>query len=171
MFSICLNGPPFSRYSCLKAVRLGLPEQRIFIVEQFWHMPIFWHLGMSLPEKFQLPSPKGFGVIGDQNLDWDYFFTVALKFCTLPVPSVLVLAISFLYPWKRGTLPYHHLFSVCFNRPLFLRYSHLKLNALGPSQAKNIYRWTILTYVHLLASRDVSPRKKFSSLAQRVSEL
>jgi len=84
-----------------------------------------WPLGMSLPEKFQLPSPKDFGVIGDQNLDWGYFFTVAVKLCILAVPSVLVLAISLLYRSKHGTLPYHRLFSVCFNRPPFLRYSHL----------------------------------------------
>ena len=74
-------------------------------------MPIFSPLGMSLPEKFQLIIAKGFGVIGDQNLDWGYFFTVAVKRCTLPVPSVLVLEISCLYLWKRvhsitGYFPY-----------------------------------------------------------------
>ena len=97
LFSICFNGPPFPRYSCLKAVRLGSPQAKNIYR---WTILTFAHLlasRMCLPEKFQLPSPKGFGVIGDQNLDWGYFFTVALKLCTLPVPSVLVLAISFLY--------------------------------------------------------------------------
>jgi len=155
LFSICFKGPPFPRYSCLKAERLGPPQAKNI---HRWTILTHAHLlasRVSLSEKCQLPSPKGFEVIGDQNLDWGYFFTVALKLCTLPVPSVLVLVISFLYRWKRGTPLYHRLFSVCFDRPPFLRYSHLKLNALGLFQAKNIYHWTIWRYADSLAPEDL----------------